>query len=301
MGSIPMTSTGPEDGGNFETHWKGSYLEAHVLTDVGRKRQRNEDSCAMCAPEDSRLATRLGYLFAVADGMGGVHGGEFASRLALTTLIEEYYLVDSKTLPARLEEAVSKGNSRVYQEAENNPDYRGMGTTASALAIHGNHAYLAQVGDSRIYLKRKGLGLVQITQDHSLVAEQVRSGLISEEEARHHSMKNLITRAVGTKDSVKTDLFTLEIQEGDTFLICSDGLSGVVEDQQIEAALEQDALQGAMRVLVGKALEGGAPDNVTVVGVRVVASPPQTEPQDGATRVRLNSQGFLARLFGRFS
>ena len=301
MGAIPLTSSGPADGGNYETHWKGKYLEAHILTDVGRKRQRNEDSCAMCSPEDSSLAQRFGFLFAVADGMGGVHGGEFASQLALKTLIEKYYNGDESSIPARLESAISEGNSRVYEEAENNPDYRGMGTTASVLVIHGSHAYIGQVGDSRIYLKRKGLGLVQVTQDHSLVAEQVRSGLISEEEARHHSMKNLITRAVGTKDSVKSDLFMLEVQAGDTFLICSDGLSGVVDDEKIESALDQEALQGAARVLVGKALEGGAPDNVTVVGVRVATDPPPTEAHEGASRVRLNSMGFLGRLFSRFS
>jgi len=301
MATIPLTQTGPTNGGNFECHWQGRFLQAHILTDVGKKRERNEDSCAMCAPEDDDTASNFGQLFMVADGMGGVHGGEFASRLALSTLIDEYFDGAAGNVPERLRMAVERANQRIYEEAEHNSDYHGMGTTVSAVLVRGDYAYIAQVGDSRVYVKRGNTNVVQLTQDHSLVAEQVRNGIISEEEARHHSMKNLITRAVGTKDTVKIDLFALRIQKDDTFLICSDGLSGVVTDEQIDEALDQANTKGSARILVGKALEGGGPDNISVIVLRVSGEPPASDLHEGAKQLRLNSGGFLGRLWKRIS
>lgn len=201
MAVVAQTQLGPPRGGNFEYHWSGPFLEAHLLSDVGKKRQRNEDGCTICIPDDKELARDRGLMFAVADGMGGVSGGDFASRLGLQTLVEEYYARTETTVPQRLQEAVGHANRRIFQEAENHPEFYGMGTTMCALIVHGDHAYIAHVGDSRLYLFREAL--YQVTEDHSLVAEQVRNGYISEDEARTHSLKNLITRAVGTKDAVK--------------------------------------------------------------------------------------------------
>lgn len=299
MAAIPLTQTGPEDGGNFEFQWQGPYLNAHILTDVGRKRQRNEDSCAICAPEDKAKSDTLGRLFAVADGMGGVHGGEFASRLALNTIVENYFSGPGGNIPTRLRDAVHAANRRIFEEAEHNPNYRGMGTTLSAALVFGDYVYVAHVGDSRIYLKRQNHRTVQLTQDHSLVAEQVRSGIITEEEARTHAMKNLITRAVGTKDTVKVDLLACQIEKGDTLMLCSDGLCTVVHDDDIDEALGKSSLQGMCRILVGKALDGGGPDNITVVALRIADQPPAEPLHEGATRVRLNSKGFFEKLFGR--
>jgi PPM family protein phosphatase len=295
MASTPFMQTGPSDGGNFECQWQGPYLQVHVLTDIGRKRSRNEDACTVCAPEEPPAEPVQGALFAVADGMGGVHGGEFASRLALQTLAAEYFSDTDGDVPKRLRQAVEKANQRIFEEAENNPDYRGMGTTVSAMLILGDHAYVAHVGDSRIYLKR-GNKTYQLTRDHSLVAEQVRSGLISEEEARTHALKNLITRAVGTKDHVKVDLHYTPIRKDDTFMICSDGLCGVVEEDEIDNSLGQSSVQGVARVLVGRALEHGGPDNVSVLVVRVTGVPPRSELHAGAERVKLSPNGLFGRL-----
>ncbi|MCL4692033.1 MAG: Stp1/IreP family PP2C-type Ser/Thr phosphatase [Candidatus Hydrogenedentes bacterium] len=296
MAVIAHTHTGPEKGGNYEYHWSGAYLEAHLISDVGKKRSRNEDSCAMCAPDDPRIVQERGLLFAVADGMGGVSGGDFASRLALQTLAEEYYARRESNIPIRLNESISQANRRIYQEAENHPEYYGMGTTVSALLIDGDHAYIAQVGDSRVYLLRKGEPIWQITDDHSLVAEQVRNGYISEQEARTHSLKNLITRAVGTKEAVNVDLFAVQLRTGDTLLICSDGLSNVVENDQLATAMAGENLQGAGRVLVGRALSAGAPDNVTAVLVRATGALPRTRFHEGAQKVSLTRSGLLGAL-----
>ena len=299
MAVVAQTQLGPPRGGNFEYHWSGPFLEAHLLSDVGKKRQRNEDGCTICVPDDKELARERGLMFAVADGMGGVSGGDFASRLGLQTLVEEYYARTETTVPQRLQESVGQANRRIFQEAENHPEFYGMGTTMCALIVHGDHAYIAHVGDSRLYLYRDAL--YQVTEDHSLVAEQVRSGYISEDEARTHSLKNLITRAVGTKDAVKADLYAVKLKVGDTILMCSDGLSNLVDDKSIAGILTGGNLQGAARVLVGRALEGGAPDNVTVLLLRVVEQPFKTQVAQGAKMVAIGKTGLfgsIRKIFG---
>lgn len=296
MAGAILTRTGPEGGGNFEYQWAGDYLQAHLLSDVGKKRNHNEDSCVLCAPEDKTALAQQGVLFAVADGMGGVSGGEFASRLALQTLADEYFSKTEGPIPVRLKESLRRANQRIYEEAEHNPQYHGMGTTVSAVVIAGDCAYVAQVGDSRVYMTRENGSIWQITDDHSLVAEQVRNGMLSEEEARTHALKNLITRAVGTKDSIEVDLFAVRLQEKDTLLICSDGLSNVVKDEEIASTLKSNTVQGAARVLVGRALEGGGPDNITVVLLRVSKTPPRARLDEGAVKVTLQKPGFLSKL-----
>lgn len=295
MAGAILTRTGPEAGGNFEYQWAGDFIQAHLLSDVGKKRNHNEDSCMLCVPEDRSALAEQGLLFAVADGMGGVSGGEFASRLALQTLADEYY-GSTGSIPARLRESLRKANLRIYEEAEHNPQYHGMGTTVSAVALQGDCAYIAQVGDSRVYMSRDNGTIWQITDDHSLVAEQVRNGMLSEEEARTHALKNLITRAVGTKDSIEIDLFAVRLQEKDTLLICSDGLSNVVKDDEIGHTLKSNTVQGAARVLVGRALEGGGPDNITVVLLRVTKTPPRAKLDEGAVKVTLQRPGLFSKL-----
>ncbi len=176
-----------------------------------------------------------------------------------------------------------------------------MGTTITAVLMLSDVAYIAHVGDSRLYLHRKGHGLHQVTEDHSLVAEQVRNGIISEDEARHHALKNLITRAVGTKRAVDVDLLAFHVKAGDTILICSDGLAGVVAEDDIAQSLEGGNLTGAGRLLLGKALEAGGPDNVTTALVRVTKQPPPGHIQPGAHVVASLNGGLFSRLRDFFS
>ncbi|NCB64487.1 MAG: serine/threonine-protein phosphatase, partial [Clostridia bacterium] len=190
-----ITFIGPGEELRCEQDWSGPYIEASLASDVGRKRKNNEDSCLLCVPRDEFGAEWRGHLFAVADGMGGASAGERASFLTLQCLAEKYFDESLKGMaPAVLKAAIDHANRAVFAEAEGNPVYEGMGTTISAMAIMGNWAYVGQVGDSRLYLVREGIGIRQITEDHSLVAEQMRNGLLNEEEARNHSLKNLITR-----------------------------------------------------------------------------------------------------------
>ena len=296
MASLPFTVRGPETGGNFEYQWSGPFFEAHFLSDVGKKRSHNEDSCLLCAPEDPAEGEAQGYLLSVADGMGGASAGEFASRLALKTLCEEFYQTTGGTVPERLRAALEAANHNIFDAAEHTPEYYGMGTTVSALVIKGAGAYIAQVGDSRVYVSREGCRIHQLTDDHSLVAEQVRNGHITKEEANNHALRHLITRAVGIREQVSTDLFSFRIREGDTLLICSDGLTNVVDDNLIADALRLSSLQGAARVLVGRALENGGPDNISVALVRITAPPTRLALESGATEVTLPDGGLFNKL-----
>lgn len=293
---VPRTEYGPLDGRNYEYGWRGSYLQAHLLTDVGKKREKNEDSCIMCVPEPAAVAEERGLLFAVADGMGGASAGEYASRMALHTVSSTYFRGPAQPIPMGLRAAIETANERIFEEAENNPAYSGMGTTVSAVIVLGDWAYIAQVGDSRVYLLRERSGIHQLTHDHSLVAEQVRSGLISEDEARNHALKNLITRAVGIKETVRVDLFAVQLKPEDTLLLCSDGLCNMVGDPEIAAALALGDLKFCTRKLVEQALEGGGIDNITAVTLRVTGLPPKRDMQPGAEEIELTSSGLFGRL-----
>lgn len=267
-----------------------------MLSDVGKKREKNEDSCLLCIPEPASLADERGLLFAVADGMGGASAGEHASRMALHTMSTTYFRGPAQPVPMGMRTAVETANELIFEESENNPEYSGMGTTVSSIVVLGDWAYIAQVGDSRVYLLRERSGIHQLTHDHSLVAEQVRSGLISEEEARNHALKNLITRAVGIKDTVRVDLFAVQLRPEDTLLLCSDGLCNMVSDSEIAAALALGDLKYCTRKLVEQALEGGGTDNITAVTLRVTGTPPRREMQQGAEEIELSGSGLLGRL-----
>ncbi len=301
MAPISLTRTGPDEGGEFEYPWSGDYLHVHLLSHIGKKRSDNEDSSVICAPEDAELARERGLLVAVADGMGGVSGGAFASRLALQSLVESYYLGNKTSTPARMRQGVLDANRSIYEAADNRHEYFGMGTTVSAVVVMGEYAYIAHVGDSRVYLFRDRSNLLQVTHDHSLVAEQVRSGVLSEEQARTHSLRNLITRAVGTKQSVKVDVLAVHLEDEDRLMICSDGLSNVVSDARIAEAMAIDNTQGVARSLVGQALEGGGPDNITVAVLGFHAPLPKTRLEAGAVEVSFTRPGLLGRFFRLFT
>lgn len=292
---LPMTQTGPVDGGNFEYHWAGDFAEAHLLSDVGKKRKRNEDTCTICVPDDPERLEKRGMLLAVADGMGGASAGDFASHLALNVILDDYFHGHTSTVPEGLRNAIEEANRLVFAESEVNPERRGMGTTVSLLLVRGDCAYIAQVGDSRVYIARRRERLFQITSDHSLVAEQVRNGYMSPEEARNHSLKNLITRAVGIKASVKVDLFGFRLREGDTLLLCSDGLSNQVKDDDIADMLAEPNLKAAARRLVGRAITEGGMDNITSVLFRVVEPPPVCPFDPGIEETFMPPSGLIRK------
>jgi serine/threonine protein phosphatase PrpC len=239
-------------------------LDVAKLTDVGRARPHNEDYVDCKIPPDARELAYKGSLFVVADGMGGHQAGEVASRGAVETAIEHYYGDTGRDVPTSLVRAVRAANKRVYEQSQADPTKAGMGTTMVAAAVVGRRVYVANVGDSRAYLINRQ-GIVQITEDHSWVEEQVRAGLLTEEQARKHPQRNLVTRALGSKPAVEVDLFEGEISTGDKLLLCSDGLTGRVPDADIAAMVQQYPAGEAARRLVAEANERGGNDNITVL------------------------------------
>ena len=202
-------------------------------------------------------------IFAVADGMGGHQAGEVASAMAVDA-VRRMARSHEKPSIAALREAVLAAHEAILARAAASSACSGMGTTLSLLWHGGGYAYIAHVGDSRIYRLRAGR-LEQITQDHSLVEEMVRSGLITAEEARVHPRRNIITRALGTQGENAPDLLAADVKPGDVWLLCSDGLTGMVEDAEIERVLAAQPLEQAADTLLRMALEAGGRDNITLI------------------------------------
>lgn len=240
-------------------------FNAWGVSDVGRKRDHNEDSYL--------VSPGLG-LYAVADGMGGHQGGERASRMALEILESEITTARregplgeraSNGTPAKaLERAAQRAGEQIFTTAQADPDLAGMGTTLTALLTHRGRAYLAHVGDSRCYLFRDGR-CRQLTVDHSWVNEQVRAGLLSEEEAKESKFKHIITRSVGFEKHVNVDAEAVVIEPGDCFLLCSDGLSNLIDGDEIARVLSAQFYKKVPRLLIEIANDRGGDDNITVV------------------------------------
>jgi len=207
-------------------------------------------------------------LYAVADGMGGHSAGQIASELALKTSIRAYYADSSPIVEESLRQAFQQANALIFDAARAVAERAGMGTTMTALAVRGQEAFVAHVGDSRCYLFRNG-DLRQLTEDHSWVNEQVKRGGLTVEEAEASPFRNVITRSLGNAPNVEVDVFAEEIKAGDVFLLCSDGLTGEVSDDEIRRVLSNSAPSPAAWELVDLALEHGGRDNVTVLIVAV--------------------------------
>lgn len=264
-------------------------ITADGKTDVGQVRSTNQDSYLVSSDEQ---------LFIVADGMGGHAGGEIASSLCVQEiskyLKENLLHVDAVgkkqphgkvqvghvglTGPGKepspdtriahtLAHAVNHASTRIYERALEDPGLRGMGTTATVCKIVDDFAYIAHVGDSRLYLQRCGF-IYQITNDHSLVSEQVRAGLITKEEAELHHLRNVITRSVGYQEEEDVDTTSLVLEDGDVLLLCSDGLHGKVNDREISQAMSEHGIK-AVGNLIAMANERGGEDNITVVILKV--------------------------------
>jgi serine/threonine protein phosphatase PrpC len=224
------------------------------LSHPGRRRRRNEDAFVVSPP-----------LFAVADGMGGAKAGEIASRLAAAAVREE------GSDRVDVAELIQEANRRVFERARDDASASGMGTTMTVALVEDDHVTIGHVGDSRAYRLRDG-GLEQLTEDHSLVAELVRSGKLSPEEAETHPQRSVITRALGTDADVDVDTFSVEVAPGDVFMLCSDGLTTMVGDDRIVdvVARHRDDLERAAKELIADANRSGGEDNVTIVFFEIV-------------------------------
>ena len=241
-----------------------SPVEFALLTDVGRSRTHNEDACG---------ADGIDGLFVVCDGMGGAAGGEIASQVASRIFLDAARLQRDEESPAwRLDHAVMRANRAVYEGAMGKPQLRGMGTTLVALEIDDRNGkvWTANVGDSRCYRLRDS-NLLLLTEDHSYVDEQVRLGTLTRREAAASPLRNIITRAIGPHEMVHPDVLAHDATAGDLYLLCSDGLTRELDDEEIAALLRScgDNLQACADALVRTANENGGSDNITVVLVRL--------------------------------
>jgi protein phosphatase len=247
-------------------------IQSSGCSDVGKVRENNEDSY---------LIEEEHGLYLVADGMGGHLGGKTASTMAVNTIreaVQEQYSelvdqaraepVESSMLPRLLADAIRKACATIFERAAGDPELRGMGTTVTAMMVLEGRAFVAHVGDSRCYLYRDQ-GVTQVTDDHSLVNEQIKAGILTEEQAAESHLKNIITRSVGFERDVSVDTLILSLQEGDRFLLCSDGLSNLVNDAEIGEALGSMALESVPESMVQLANDRGGDDNITVVCLSV--------------------------------
>jgi protein phosphatase len=236
-------------------------LLSYSLSDVGKKRDHNEDNFLV----DEPLA-----LYAVADGMGGHQAGERASKMALDTLVAAMGAPDAARADAlqALREATQAAGAAIFLAAQEDEDLHGMGTTLTSLWFQKGRAYLAHVGDSRAYLYRDGR-VQQLSDDHSWVSEQVRAGMMTEEEAKDSKFRHIITRSVGFEREVQVDGAAIPVQPGDCFVLCSDGLSNYLGGDELARILQARFYRDIPRLLVDLANDRGGDDNVTVILIHV--------------------------------
>ncbi len=241
-------------------------IRSYALTDIGQKRQLNQDYIY-------RSETPVGNLpnvFIVADGMGGHNAGDYASRLAVETVVEEIGASFEKNAVKILNNAIRRANEQLRKRAREDKALSGMGTTIVAATCIGRYLEVANVGDSRLYVISDEIR--QITQDHSLVEEMVRMGGLDKETARNHPDKNIITRAVGARRDVEVDFFNVELQTGDLVLLCSDGLTNMVDDEMICRILKGDGnLEDRVEELMKTANQNGGKDNISVIVIELLA------------------------------
>lgn len=250
-------------------------IVASVLTDPGCVREANEDSGRHINPNDPDLKARRGTLTVVADGMGGHASGEVASQMAVELITEVYYADNGLAAPDALRNAVEMANGQIFAASQTSEEYAGMGTTVIALVVKDGQAFSAHVGDSRLY-RFRNRELEMLTLDHSQVMEMVRHGVLTMDQARNHEDKNVILRAVGTQEVVEVEVSEeFETRMGDMFLLCSDGLSDMLDDTEIEAILQKGGDQySTCEQLISAAKLSGGHDNITVGLVRIADGMP---------------------------
>jgi serine/threonine protein phosphatase PrpC len=239
-------------------------MKVFSATDVGKIRSMNQDF--IFTSEDP--VGNLPNLFVVADGMGGHNAGDFASNYGVSVMVETIRK-DTNFNPVKIiRNGIAAANKEVLRTALEDPSMAGMGTTMVVASVVGEYLYVANVGDSRLYLIKDEIK--QITQDHSLIAEMVRLGELNPEEARNHPDKNIITRAVGTEENVEMDFFDLKLEPGQWFVMCSDGLSNMVEDSEILRIVGETSKEGKdpTAALIEEANKNGGKDNIAVIAVQ---------------------------------
>ena len=240
-------------------------IEVVSLTDVGCQRENNEDNFVYWEPDDDADFARLGRLAVIADGMGGTEGGQFASQIAVDTVKQHYATGGGGDPQQELLEAFRLANSAVQEKARQDARLRGMGTTLTAAAIVGSQLCFAHVGDSRLYLFRKG-SLRALTRDHSLVARLVESGVIRAQEADSHPQRHVLTAAIGVTDAMEPDIPAepVQLESSDVMLNCTDGLWGQLSEAEIAQTLSSHSTDNAAKALVQLAKDHGGPDNITL-------------------------------------
>lgn len=240
-------------------------MQTFSMTDKGRTRNTNQDY-VFC---EEKAVGSFPNLFIVADGMGGHNAGDTASRMCVEEVVSQIEQSTKVTPIGIFEQAVAAANEKVFQASLSDKALNGMGTTIVATVVFGDTAYIVNVGDSRLYVYKDTFR--QVTIDHSLVEEMVQSGKLHKEDMRTHPNKNIITRALGTNSVVKADCFEIEVDEGDVLLLCSDGLSNMLEDEKIERIIRSNIedMSEAGKQLVQEANEAGGKDNISVVLIQV--------------------------------
>lgn len=238
-------------------------------SDIGKKRNVNQDVLYVSNEGFEKI-----YL--IADGMGGHKAGEIASNMARDIIVKGFYenkdkLKNKKKIRKTIKGIIEKANTNIYLKSLENPEYEGMGTTVTLAYVYGDRIFIGHVGDSRAYILNDNDGeLIQITEDHSYINELMKKNKITKEEARVHPDRNLITRAVGSSSILEVDLFELKYQVGDILILCSDGLTNMVEDEIIRTIfLSNTDMQESCELLVNKANDLGGTDNITIIAVKL--------------------------------
>lgn len=241
-------------------------LRTFAVTDIGRKRKLNQD----CVYASEKAVGNLPNLFIVADGMGGHKAGDFASKCAVETIHDLAVRSFEKNPVLILKKAIETANESIHRKSEEDESYEGMGTTVVAASCLGKYLQIANVGDSRLYVV--GDEITQITKDHSLVEEMIRMGGIDRAAARNHPDKNIITRAIGVNDTVEIDFFTVELKPQEKVLMCSDGLTNMLEDGEILTIVKaQGSIEEKAKKLISVANDRGGKDNISVILIEQIA------------------------------
>ena len=243
-------------------------------SDVGLVRSNNQDNYGKFPADSLDLSIPSGQLFIIADGMGGHKAGETASQMAIDIIRHEYFANRAGDIARNLQQAFETANEKIYNSAQQNPDFQGMGTTCIAIVLKERTGYIAHVGDSRAYRITRN-SIEQLTKDHSQVAEMMRKGILTEAEAQGHPERSLLTRALGAKPEVETDIIkNVALEPGEWYLLCTDGLAKV-SDKEIKRIVSSNTPLKACRKLIDLANRRGGEDNVTVQVISITEEKPQ--------------------------
>jgi len=287
--SVPVVEEAPTRAEDDEPPAEALELEISLQTDLGMVRTNNEDRGVYKRPGDPETAAKKGTLIVVADGMGGASAGEVASEMAIRIIPELYY--NSPKAPGlAVKEALEAASSEIHRAAQADPELRGMGTTCVALAILQSEAFVAYVGDSRLYLLRDG-NFYQLTEDHTVVGEMVRNGMITRDQARNHEERNVLSLSLGGRPEITASYWEnpMVVRDGDRFLACTDGLHDLVSDSEMQAIIADSPADVAVHDLIEGAKRNGGHDNITAALIHVRSTNVESDTVSKPTRELLIS------------